>query len=445
MAVLKRVLLLNLIMLVFFTVAAGAQEIFPDRGGVITGSTNSEDYKSGREFSQRYNLVFNTGISDGIWAQTEVSGDFTDLMRAQNRDFPDLSRPVSTPLEVERVELFVDKDEWNARFGNRLRTTLDTYTLYDQELLGAEAQVRAGGLGATVIMGQNQDQRIAAINGQYQLTPDFQVGGTVVSTGREDEESRVNYGLNSYMQVFPGVELGGQYYRNEEEEGGSALDLTAWTALAGLNLEANFSKVDQNYWAPLAERSEDTYIPGRTGYDLSADTMLGTLGLSAHYGVHDQEDTAERRVSKGVGARVPLIPNRLDVEAQYNLVDVDALYSADYSEKFLNLDSTLKLTDQVTLKAGYELNDGSQSDISSISADIGMDLTDKASLTAEVTYGKEDGYRKSTSKEAGLEFGYSINEFTQFTANYHLINFDSSLENEDFRSNQALAEVKLKF
>lgn len=105
MAVLKRVLLLNLIMLVFFTVAAGAQEIFPDRGGVITGSTNSEDYKSGREFSQRYNLVFNTGISDGIWAQTEVSGDFTDLMRAQNRDFPDLSRPVSTPLEVERVEL----------------------------------------------------------------------------------------------------------------------------------------------------------------------------------------------------------------------------------------------------------------------------------------------------------------------------------------------------
>lgn len=418
---------------------------------VVTGSTNSEEWEEETEFHQKYNLVFDTKVADGITAQAEISGDFSSLFQANPGYAPELPQYGSTPVELERLDLYIDRGAWSARISNRLRATLDRYTLYDQELVGAEAQVVVGNLGTTFIVGQDAaESLVTAVNGQYQLHPNIQVGGTVVSLETQDRLRQTNYGVNSYLRLLPGLEIGGQYYLSSEFEGGTALDITAWSYLAGINLQAEFTQVDENYYAALAPGSSDTYIPGSRSYKLSAGTRVGRVDLAAQYGIDEYETPGVTEVTKEVSrefsASLPVIPEKLRISASYRLVDVDDLYSPDYSTSIVNLGSELQLTDEITIKAGYELMQSSDSSsYRSVNADVGMNLNQKTRLYADILVGKEDGYQKSTLREAGLQLGYNFDEYTELIANYRLIDFDSSLDQEDYQSNMASAELRLQF
>ena len=376
--------------------------------GVITGSTSSEDFQTNRDFAQRYNLVFDTNLAEGILLQTEVSGEFPTVPS------PETPLTASVPLNLERLELLVEQEGWGGRLGNRIRTTLDRYTIYDQELAGVEAQIVSGNLGSTLVLGIEPEDFsiVAAINSQYQLTPKLQIGGTVVTVGLGESNVQTVYGVNGYFTPLPNLVIGGQYFRNNEVLGGSALEIIAWTQLAGVTLRADLTQVDPNYATPLGANSTATYISGAKGYNVSAGGALGSVGLSAEYGVHNYEAAGERRTAKGVTAVFPVIPQRLDVEANYHLVDVDALYSPSYSSSTAGLGSNLALTDQITLKAGYLY--------------------------------KEDGLRQ-TQQEAGVELGYQINDYTRLTAKYRLINFDNIDDSADFKESFTAAELKLQF
>ncbi|NLY56791.1 MAG: hypothetical protein GX058_09845 [Firmicutes bacterium] len=415
-------------------------------GGVVTGSTGSERWEEETEFAPRYNLVFTTDVGPDMWAEAEISGDFSYLFAPDREIFPQTEQRKLTPVEIERVDLFINKETMSARLSNRLYTSLDRYTLYDQELLGGEAQVILGNLGTTVIVGKLLDTTlVTAVNGQYWLHPNWQLGGTIVSAAHREAGQSTNYGINSLLRLWPGLEVGGQYYINSEE-GATALELTVWSHLAGVNLQADFTRIDPRYWSPLASGSAETYIPGSKGYRLQANTVLGKVGLSAEYGVHDYELAAETVVSREVAANLPVIPDRLEMEAKYRLVDVDALYTPDYTASSVEIGSNIVLTDQITLKAGYELSwDTNDNSYRSVNADVNVDLNDKTQLSAGFTLGKEEGDRQINHKEAGFALGYHFNDDTELTAKYRLIDFDSNMDEEDYQASQASAELKLTF
>ena len=410
--------------------------ILPAHAGVITGSTSSEEFQANRDFAQRYNLVFDTNLAEGVLLQAEVSGEFSQVPS------PETQLTASIPLNLERLELLVDQGTWGGRLGNRIRTTLDKYTIYDQEFAGVEAQVVTDNLGATLLLGAELENSslVAAINSQYQLNPKLQIGGTVVALGLGEVDTQTVYGINSYFTPLPSLVIGAQYFQNNELVGGSALEIVAWTQLAGVTLRADLAQVDPNYVAPLANSAE-TYISGAKGYTLSAGTTIGSLGLSAEYSTHDYEAAAEKRVTKGVSAALPLIPQHLEVEANYRLVDVDALYSPSYASSTVGLGSKLTLTDQITLKAGYEVGkEGDRTTKQSVTADLKLHQTN---VTAGYLY-KEDALRQ-IQQEAGMEFGYQINDYTRVTAKYRLINFDNIDDSMDFKENFTGAELKLQF
>ena len=465
-------------------------------GTAISGNllqARSDGVSDSASFDQMLQLQVNANLPGGNNLQAGVKGS------------SDLFAPPSTAISIDDISLHMKSDVWETQAGSNMKDqTLTPYTLHSQTLSGARTQFETGRTKGTLLLGKttgDSAQYLAALNSQYKVNSDFEVGATVVSNldkntaaslssstnnGRLDASVQAKWQPNKRLTFLSEMAFS-DVDKRKITENNKAFRLTGLTELYGVNFMAKWHRVDSEFNPSFVTPASDTYQTDSSGYSLEASSALGPLlvhagigeshslagdnvthtrkigadygfdflGASMKTGVELTDETGimgSTTLSSMLSADLPL-SDAASLKAKVEMVDIDYLRGVTSNDAAkaretvakLGLSGSVALGKMGALRVGYELAQSASAQSNSIttSADAGLEynLNDKAKLAAGVNYDTGAGGSRSVTD---FNLGYDLTKDTNLMAGYKLINFND-VANGDYSANIAQARLSVKF